>query len=301
MAGKEVTLLSQNKGESLNKATWIFLRATGFSSEEEARQFGNRLRSVVQLSALSLLLGVDVGDDKPTATVDEQAARSMGLIKEHERSAPNVHGLMILPDDEKTRFPVVNIEVKRTVDVGPLLSALKESGEENGNIEFGRATDGVRVLNLALMTSEPLAQMVLAFSAVEELGQNEKWSDAQRALIEQLAKAVEASTEANEAERAEVAEAIRTSLFRIGLRQGVKRVLSSVGLDDLLKEWDRLYRIRSGLFHGTARPSDIEIKNAARETVILCGRIILAMVAKQGVRVPSIAETHFAAAGSTER
>jgi hypothetical protein len=45
------------------------------------------------------------------------------------------------------------------------------------------------------MTSEPLAQMVLAFSAVEELGQNQKWSEAQIALIRQLTAAAEASVE----------------------------------------------------------------------------------------------------------
>ena len=57
----------------------------------------------------------------------------------------------------------------------------------------GRFTvaNAVRLLNLALMTSEPLAQMVLTFSAVEELGQNEKWSEAQETLIKQLAEAAE--------------------------------------------------------------------------------------------------------------
>jgi hypothetical protein len=47
------------------------------------------------------------------------------------------------------------------------------------------------------MTSQPLAQMVLAFSAVEELGQNQKWSEAQIALIRQLTAAAEASVESN--------------------------------------------------------------------------------------------------------
>lgn len=40
--------------------------------------------------------------------------------------------------------------------------------------------NGVRLLNLALMTSEPLAQMVLAISSIGELGQSEKWNDKQR-------------------------------------------------------------------------------------------------------------------------
>ena len=132
--------------------------------------------------------------------------------------------------------------------------------------------------------------MVLAFSAVEGLGQNEKWSEAQVALIKELADAAETSATGVADERAEVADAIR-GLFPLSLRQGVMRLLSRLSLDALRKEWDRLYGIRSGLFHGTARLSDSN--KAAHDTVTLCGRIILAIVAKEGVQLPSITATHF--------
>ena len=224
--------------------------------------------------------------------MSDDFARSSGLIKEHERVAPNIHGLAILPDDDFTRFPVINFHGTVTADPEHFASALRELGK-NSDIGLGAAANGVRLLNLALMTSEPLAQMVLALSAIEELGQNEEWSEAQRALIKQLADAAEASVEGTAGERAEVARAIRTGLFPLSLRQGVMRLLSGLGLDHLRKEWDRLYSIRSGLFHGTARLSDSEINQAALDTVTLCGRIILAIVAKEGARVPSIAATHF--------
>jgi hypothetical protein len=292
VANKDVTITCQNKEEPLKKAKWIVLNAHGFATEEAARHFGTRLCSILQLAALSSRLGVDVGEDKPTSWVSEHFARSMGFIKEHERIAPNVHGLAILPDDDNTRIPVMDFQGTVTADPEHLASALRELGE-NGNIGLGAAANGVRLLNLALMTSEPLAQMVLALSAVEELGQNEKWSEAQIALIKQLADAAEASVEVTAAQRAEVARAIRTGLFPLSLRQGVMRLLSEVDLDHLRKEWDRLYGIRSGLFHGTARLSDSEINQAALDTITLCGRIILALVAKEGTRVPSIAPAHF--------
>lgn len=292
VANKAVTITSQNKEEPLNKAKWIVLNAGGFSTEEQARQFGTRLRSILQLAALSSRLGVDAGEDKPTSWVNEDFARSMGLIKDHERIAPNVHGLAILPDDDNTRFPIINAEATVTADPEQFLSALRESGE-NHEIGFGPAADAVRLLNLALMTSEPLAQMVLTFSAVEELGQNEKWSDVQEALIKHLAQAAEAATEGTAAEREEVARSIRNGLFPLSLRQGVMRLLSRVGLDHLRKEWDRLYGIRSGIFHGTARLSDSEMSQAAVDTITLCGQIVLAIVAKDGIRVPSIAARQF--------
>jgi hypothetical protein len=149
------------------------------------------------------------------------------------------------------------------------------------------------------MTSEPLAQMVLAFSAVEELGQNEKWSEPQVALIEQLDDAAEASAGITATQRAEVARAIRSGLFRLSLRQCVMRLLSDLDFDHLRKEWDRLYSVRSGLFHGTAHLSDSEINQAALDTITLCGRIILAIIAREGTKVPAIAETHFSPSALT--
>jgi hypothetical protein len=298
VANKDVTVTSQNKEVPLNKAKWIVLNARGFPDEKTAQHFGTGLRSILQLAALSARLGVDVGEDKPTSWLSESFARSSGLLKEHEQIAPNIHGLAILPDDDHTRFPVINIDATVTADPEHFVSALRELGA-NGNICLGEAANGVRLLNLALMTSEPLAQMVLALSAVEELGQNEKWSEGQIALIEQLADAAEASAEITAPQRAEVARAIRSGPFPLSLRQGVIRLLSGLDLDHLRKEWDRLYSVRSGLFHGTARLSDSEINQAALDTITLCGRIILAIVAKENTRVPAIAETHFSPGAPT--
>ena len=294
---REVTIISQNKEEPLNKAKWIVLEARGFLTEEAAQHFGTRLRSILQLAALSSRLGVDTGEDKPTAWISEDFARAIGLLKSNERIAPNVHGLSILPDDDNTRFPVINIQATVTADPEHFASALRESGE-NGEISLGAASNPVRLLNFALMTSEPLAQMALSFSAVEELGQTEKWNETEEALIERLAIAAEESSEGITQDRAEVANAIRKGLFPLSLRQGVMRLLSRLDLDLLRKEWDRLYGIRSGLFHGTARLSDSEINQAAQDTVTLCGRIILAIVAKEGAVVPSIAATHFFGEGT---
>jgi hypothetical protein len=188
-----------------------------FFAEEAARDFGTRLRSILQLAALSSRLGIDAGEDKPSTIVNEDFARSIGLIKEHERLAPNVHGLAILPDDDHIRFPIFAAHGTATADPEKFASALRESGE-NCHVRFGAATDGVRLLNLALMTSEPLAQMALALSTVEELGQNQNWSGAQAELIERLALIAEASMELTEQERAEIAQSIRKGLFPLSLR-----------------------------------------------------------------------------------
>jgi hypothetical protein len=144
-----VTITSQKKDEPLSKAKWMVLNAGGFTTEEAAQHFGIGLCRTLQLASLSSRLGVDIGENKPTDWVNEEFARSTGLLKEHERLEPNVHGLAILPNDDNTRFPIFNAEGIVTTDPEQFASALREAGE-NGDTGFGMATDGVRLLNLAL-------------------------------------------------------------------------------------------------------------------------------------------------------
>jgi hypothetical protein len=138
----------------------------------------------------------------------------LGYITANERIAPNTHGLAVLPDDDLTRFPIATFEGNVTADPNQLTSAVSELGERDcHHHSLGMAANGVRLLNLALMTSDALAQMVLSFSSIEELGQNQTWSEAQKHLIERLAATAENATNHNKDERMEVAAAIRKGLF----------------------------------------------------------------------------------------
>jgi hypothetical protein len=285
VAGTIVTIKSQNRDEELNKAKWIVFTTGGFATEESAQQ-------LLQLASLADRLGIDLGSDKPTSWVSEAYARSTGLIKADERIAPNVHGLVVNPDDDKTRFPVINPQGTVTANPQQFTTAITEASTNN-DINFGDAADAVRVLNLALMTSERLAQMVLAFSAVEEFGQREKWSEVQSKLIKRLTESVSEAPEGTPEERAEVALAMRNGLFRVSLRQGVMRLLDGSGMTSAKPEWDRLYGIRSGLFHGTSRLTEPELHQAAMDTIKISGRIILGIVARNGVKIPSIAATQY--------
>jgi hypothetical protein len=51
----------------LNNAKWVVFIAKGFETEKAARHFGERLRSQVELAALSCRLGVDTGQNQPTS------------------------------------------------------------------------------------------------------------------------------------------------------------------------------------------------------------------------------------------
>jgi hypothetical protein len=210
--GRDVTIVAQTQDKALKEGKWVILHARGFSTEEEARNYGRALASILQLAALSSKLGVDVGEDKPSLHVSESWARSIGIIRPEERLAPEVHGLAVLLDDDLTRFPSMSMTAVVLSDPDQMLSALREIGAETF-VQLGRAANGIRLVNLALMSSDPLAQMVLALSPIEELGQDQVWSEEQKTLIEKLAYSAEVSTDGTKDERAEVAASIRKGLF----------------------------------------------------------------------------------------
>ena len=84
-----------------------------------------------------------------------------------------------------------------------------------------------------------------------------------------------------DAARQEVADAIRKSLHRLTLRQGVFRLLDRLGLVHLKKPWDDLYAERSTLVHGLAPQPGADYSTLAHRTVSLCGQVLLKAVAAE--------------------
>lgn len=297
VAGREVTIRSHKRGGLLKETRWVVLGAGGFETEEEARRYGEQLRQIVEVAALCARLGVNVGQDRATLDMSYEWARATRIIQaDDERLLPNVHGLMVIPDDDLSRFPIVEATAEVRTYPDQIIPAINELGRQEP-VRIARAAAGVRTLNQALMTPGSLAQIVLALSAVEALGQDETWTARQRALLDELANQVGGQAGGDQ-EQQEVAQALRRSMHRIGPRQGVMRVLSRLELPQpelaqLRKEWDRVYSLRSQVFHGTAHLTDAEAGELAQAAITLCTRIVLAVATREGLQVPTVAETHF--------
>ena len=207
LAGREVTLKSREDGQPISKAKWIILEARGFATEPEARGFGERLRANVQLAAICSGLGADAGEEQALSWFNEDLFRSNGWLAPHQRFGPDVHGLSVLPDDDDTVFLYSEVQVTKTSNSDLFLDAMRELAEQP-SITESTITLSVRLLNLARINPEPLARIVLTFSSVETVAQDESWSDKQRVLIKKLA--VEITDHADgDRERLEVAEALQ--------------------------------------------------------------------------------------------
>jgi hypothetical protein len=273
VGGREVLLKSQDRDGLISESNWLVMSCGGFESENAARLFAKKLKNASDFSAVASRLGIDSGLDLRTGgfstSIKEKIASATGFILRD-----NVHGVDVFPDDPQIVF--LNVNITATVSASPakFLAGINEFFVEPEALSQ-RARDIIVLLNYALMRPDPIAQIVFATSAVEMLGQQENWSLDQRRLLDELATAATNSTTGTAEERTEVVESIKRSLHKVGLRQGVMRLLAQHDLSSLKKRWDELYGRRSTLVHGLAPKPGVDYVPLAHETVSLCGCILL--------------------------
>jgi hypothetical protein len=273
---RDVVLSPQLPDLTISDSEWLVMNVRGFESEEKARSFGRKLKSACELSSVAARLGIDSGTDLPTAGLGQLMRNRIrgesGLLVRD-----NIHGVDVFLDDPAVR--IVSFNASGTVRATPhrFLGDLKDFFEALPSISQ-KTKDIILLLNYALLRSEPVAQIVFAFSAVEMLGQDEDWSSDQKQLLDELADAARKSTTGSVDEREEVVSAIRRNMHRVSLRQGVMRLLSSLSLDHLKKRWDKLYEERSTLVHGLAPKPGVDYGDLAHRSICLCGQILLTAI-----------------------
>lgn len=279
LAGRDVVLSAQNRGSPILQSAWLVMRVTGFGCEDDARTFGAQLKTALEVASIANRMGIDTGIDVASSGIStylrDQFA-SYGLVVKND-----VHGLDVYPDFKIVKFASASGSLVVRMPPEPILKDVEKFFTCAGN-ESQLTKDIVLLLNHALMQEDPVSQIVFAISAVEMLGQDEAWSKTQEAMLEELASQAETiEHECNQEERVEIAEAIRKSIHKIGLRQGVMRLLRSLELAHLKKEWDTVYGLRSKLVHGLAPVPGADYSSLANRVLNLCGTILLQAVERE--------------------
>ncbi|MDE0600953.1 MAG: hypothetical protein OXI56_04060 [bacterium] len=306
LAGREVTIESERQSQPLSEAPWLIIGCRGFETEYDAREFGEKLRRAVHLAGLCARVGVDAGDpgdDRTVSWVNPEVVRGSGDLDPETRYAPDIHGLLVLPDDGKNLFLRMG-RATGTVrsNAGDFVQALQEAFPESeppqGDCPAIRRA--VRLLSLAAISTDPIARVVLAISAIEGLATDPPWTDMQKELIECAAASLE-RTHGGDEETRQVVEAIR-KIRQSSVRQRIRTMLAANELKVLWQDWEDLYSRRSRLFHGGSSDGrehrgdhleESELHALGEEALTLCGRIVLSMARQEGISVPDRASVHF--------
>ena len=306
LAGREVTIKSERQLQPLSEASWLLVESRGFETEDDARTFGEELRRAVHLAGLCARVGVDAGDlgeDRTVSWFNPEVLRGGGVLDPDARIGPDIHGILVLPDDGKTLFVRVG-RAEATVysNADHFVRALEEAfpGPEVFVAERPAIRWAVRVLNLAEMNTDPIAKVVLSISTIEGLASDPGWTELQKGMIRNAADWLEREHGGGEA-TGQVIEAIRR-IRQSSIRQRIRNMLAENDLLLLWEDWDALYSKRSRLFHGRGGDDgeqrgdhliESELHTVAQEAVTLCGRIVLSLAKRKGVAIPSRAGVHF--------
>ena len=268
-----VRLMGYDADQPISKSQWLILGVYDQPTAEAAWLAGRRLAKALSLAAIEDHVGVDLGDDRPTSMFSAEIAnvlKSTFGVALH----PNVHGVAVYPEDEIAISVNVNASATVIANGDKFVQSLDQATREVDGLDE-RARVSLELLNAAMMATDSVARIILGLSAVEFLGQDAKWSAHQLRLLTRFEAEARSFTDGDSAENDEVADAIRRSMYRVSLRQGVMRTLARIGLADEKKTWDRLYGLRSELVHGTTRRPVAEIVDLATQTMSLCRKIVL--------------------------
>ena len=306
VAGREITIKSESQSQPLSEASWLLIGCRGFEAEDDARDFGEKLRRAVHLAGLCARVGVDAGDpgeDRPVSWVNPELVLGSGGLDSDTRIGPDIHGILVLPDDGKTVFVRIGpaeLTVRSNASdfVGALQEAFPESNLSGGDCPSIRRA--VRVLNLAEINTDPIAKVVLAISTIEGLATDPPWTNGQKELIKRVAAWLE-RTHGDGEETGQIVEAI-LRIRNSSIRQRIRKMLTSNDLSVLWQAWEDLYSKRSRLFHGGRRDGrehrgdhleESEVHALGQEALTLCGRIVLSIAKREGIAIPGQAGVHF--------
>ena len=293
--GNAFFVKSAQKDIPLNEASGIVLTAHGFSTKDDARQYGERLQRAVHMAGLDTRVGVDgrlVGDSRVKSSVfpgGDRFLREVGLLKTGDMSHPDIQGLAVIPDDDRIRIFQSEARGRATHDPRRFILAIEMAVTETGvsrDIE-----EAVYVLNLALINKSHTAKVVLSISSIEALAagmEDRGWTKSQKKVIKQtLAWMRERFGNCDDA--SEVEDAFQRAR-NYSIRQQTRRLLKKHDLLELREEWEDVYDRRSRLFHGSARGEDNEdVIKLSRDAIETCRKIVLSIAKRKGM-LPTAAQ-----------
>lgn len=282
--GHQMSVKSAERGAPLSSSDEIVIVATGFETEEGAASFGVALQN--SLSVLGVFRGypVDVADEPSSTQVSDYLVQ-MARERYGVTLRGNPRGVEVYLDDPS----VIHIQATATgsvlYDPANVLGAVAELGGRVGGLD-DRGREAALLLNAATMASHAVAQIALAVAAIELLAAGEKWNASQKAWIKSVCGQVEGDESLSVVERDELARAL-SSLFNFGALEKTRRLIRSLGADEILPRWEALYSSRSKLFHGAKRVTGSDLIVLGNEALEVCRAIVRAYLETRcGVWLP---------------
>jgi hypothetical protein len=274
-AGRVIEIKSRTRGEALKDAQWIVIGASRFSDIESAVTFGQRLQTCLSLAAAKNHIALDVGADNAATTSTSDHVKA-AMAKAGGFLFDDVHGLDILPQTPASVIIFGDANLTARVPPEFLLGPAAEFGRKEKLIDQP-ARSAALLVNASLLAEHPVARLALSIAAVELISATERWNERQKEWIRQTRSTLAAEQSLTDQEREELAGAVE-GMFNFGSLEKTRRLIRRVKRDDLIPQWDNLYKGRSKLFHGSRYLTNSEVLQMAGTASGMCGEIVNAYI-----------------------
>uniref|UniRef100_UPI0035C9C9DA hypothetical protein n=1 Tax=uncultured Sphingomonas sp. TaxID=158754 RepID=UPI0035C9C9DA len=282
--GRRVWLHPRQREHTLGTDAWVVFSANRFPTVEAAAQFGRELQRSLSIVCALRGLPVDVGgDNRPTGQFSDEIKEAM-LRDTAVWLRDDVHGLDVYPATVTSQMIMLEANLTTKFVIEPYVDAINQSAKQIDRLSEAGALS-CELLNAATMSNHPVAAATLSLAAVELLAINEKRSPKQKEWIRKIRDSLETDTSIIEADKVVLQKAV-AGMFNTGISDRVKKMLARLGMEDRDDDWDRIYKLRSALFHGVRRLTQSEIIALGSEAPALSRQIVRRYLENQVGELP---------------
>jgi hypothetical protein len=248
----------------------LVFSAEGFSSADEALNYGISLQASLAIAACLEGAMVDVGFDNAAARV--LRGRENGI------QGSLVPGVNVVSGTAKVLFQIGELSLVEAKSAKPLLRSIERLGSQWAKLD-DKARSAALMLSSASVAQHPAAAMVICVSAVELLASGGKWNAAQSAWIDRAKQQVGDCLDLSDDDKEELLPAVN-NLHTYGANAKIRSLISSLGLEDIRPQWVKLYSERSKFLHGDRVYSYHELVGLEAEARALATKIVEAYILK---------------------
>lgn len=273
--GRDVEIKAGKKGQNIKGSYDLVATSLGFASKQDAEHFGESLDQAFTYAAIEAKSGIAI-EIKPSSSgwgqhIIEALRSELGV---ELATAPP--GIFVYDNTTPHIFPKISITATVTQSCSTFIDFAQQI-EGAGKKLSNEHIHALRLLSASRMATDPIAKLVLSVAAVEYLGQDLEWSKEQKSSLKNIISQAASDIELPPLEKSEIIDAI-SKIHRLSLRQGVKRLMNKLGLNELFAEWDELYAPRSEAVHGTRRLDDAELAALAERSADLARTVLYTAV-----------------------
>lgn len=291
LLGRGFSLKAVGTSRPLREASDLIFEFDGFQSEADAWLYAAYLRKSLVLAFACSNSGIVLWEPQDTSgptphlidLIRDETGLSLGR---------NIGGATVVPSSGGLAMFGHDVTLSVSMRAAEFIDAIRQSMEQVERL-LPTTYIALEVMNGALAAGHPVAQAILAVSAVESLVDDVPWSEDQRSWLRRAEDAARSAESTTEEEGAQLADAI-SNLRARSVNRGVMDLLDRAKISDRVRElWSKFYSKRSGLVHGRDVGPGADYAGLSASAIPICAHIVFGVAAAEGVALPYALDDRF--------